>query len=244
VHDKYEDARAGGASLKEAAASLNLPVVTVDAIDRAGQRPDETVVNDLPASVDLLNAAFETEAEIENPGINIGSNGYVFFEVNGITAARDRTLDEVRQKALTDWTKQETDKRLDAKAAELEKRVKDGATLDAIATELKLEKQTKRGLKRDADDGDIGKDGVAKVFSVAENGTGVFAAPTGDARILFKVTEVFEPAASGADTVAEAEKTSFSSGLADDLLDELVGRLQGEYEVLINRDAMARAHSL
>ena len=34
VHDKIEDARAGGASLEEAAQKLKLPVVTYDAIDR------------------------------------------------------------------------------------------------------------------------------------------------------------------------------------------------------------------
>ena len=39
AHDSYEDARAGGATLAEAAAKLNLKVVTVDAIDRAGAAP-------------------------------------------------------------------------------------------------------------------------------------------------------------------------------------------------------------
>lgn len=244
VHDKYEDARAGGETMAEAAAKLGLKVVTIDAIDRTGQRPDATVVADLPASVDLLNAAFETEVDIENPGINIGSNGFVFFEVNGVTAARDRALEEVRQKVVTDWTTAETTKRLAARGDEVEKRVKDGTTLDAIATELKLEKQTKRGLKRAADDGDLGKDGVVAVFGVAQNGTGVIAGPNGDARIVFKVTEVFEPAASDASTIPGDEKKTFSSGLADDLLDELVARLQGEYEVRVDREALKRAHTL
>ena len=40
AHDSYEDARAGGATLAEAAAKLNLKVVTVDAIDRQALRPD------------------------------------------------------------------------------------------------------------------------------------------------------------------------------------------------------------
>ena len=34
VHDSYEDARAAGSSLREAAAKLKLKVVTIDAIDR------------------------------------------------------------------------------------------------------------------------------------------------------------------------------------------------------------------
>jgi peptidyl-prolyl cis-trans isomerase D len=241
VHDKYEDSRAGGETLQEAASKLGLKIVTIDAISRTGQKPDETIVNDLPGSVDLLNAAFESEVGVENPAVNVGSNGFVFFELEGITPARDRTLDEVRAKVVADWTTAETEKRLSDKTAELEKRLKDGTTLDALATELKLEKQTKRGLKREADDGDVGKAGVAAVFGVAEGGSGAFAAPAGDARILFKVTEVFEPAASGADTVPEDARKSFASGLADDLLDQLVARLQTEYEVRVDRNAIANA---
>ncbi len=244
VHDKYEDARAGGETMAEAAGKLGLTVVTIDAIDRTGQRPDETIVADLPASVNLLNAAFETETDVENPGINIGSLGFVFFEVNGVTAARDRTLDEVRQKVVTDWTAAETTRRLAERGADIEKRLKDGATLDTVATELSLEKQTKRGLKRAADDGDIGKDGVVAVFGVAQGGTGVIAGPDGNSRIVFKVTEVFEPAAADASTVPADEKNRFSTGLADDLLDELVSRLQGEYGVQIDRAAISRAHTL
>ncbi|WP_292083001.1 SurA N-terminal domain-containing protein, partial [Mesorhizobium sp.] len=48
VHDSYEDTRASGASLAQAADKLKLKVVTIDAIDRTGQRPDGTIVNDLP----------------------------------------------------------------------------------------------------------------------------------------------------------------------------------------------------
>jgi peptidyl-prolyl cis-trans isomerase D len=95
VHDSYEDARAGGESLHEAADKLKLKVVTIDAIDRAALRPDGSVVNDLPASQDLLRGAFETEVNVENPALNVGSNGFVFYEVEGVTPARDRTLDEI-----------------------------------------------------------------------------------------------------------------------------------------------------
>ena len=199
VHDKYEDSRAAGDTLREAAAKLGLTVHTVDAIDRTAQRPDGTVVNDLPQSRDLLSQAFETEVGIENAPVNIGGTGFVFYEVEQITPRRDRTLDEVRAKVLADWKAEEAEKRLAARTAELEKRLKDGATLDTIATELSLEKQTKRGLKRESDDTDFGKAGVAVIFSVPEGGVGVVPSPTGDARLVFKVTEVFEPAGADAE---------------------------------------------
>ncbi|WP_274629132.1 SurA N-terminal domain-containing protein [Arvimicrobium flavum] len=243
VHDSYEDARAGGDSLQDAATKLNLKVTTIDAIDRTAQRPDGTIVDDIPESAALLAAAFESEANVENDPINIGSNGFVFFEVEGITPARERMLDEVREKVVADWKVAEVAARLGAKATELEKRLKDGATLDTIAAELKLEKQTKRGLKRQADDADFGRTGVAAAFGVPEKGVGLTPAPTDGGQILFQVSEVFEPAGADASTLPEQTRTSLSQGLADDLLDQLVARLQAEYDVEVDQGAIQRALS-
>lgn len=241
VHDNYEDSRAAGESLREAAGKLGLKVMTVEAIDRAAQRPDGTVVNDLPQSKELLAAAFETEAGIENPAVNVGSTGYVFFEVEDIVPARERTLDEVKDKVVADWKEAEAENRLTAKAGEIEKRLKDGTSLDTLATELSLEKHIKRGLKREADDADFGRAGVAAIFGGAEGSSGLVAAPTGDAQIVFKVTEVFEPAGADANSVPEDAQASFASGMADDLLDQLVAKLQSEYGVTVNRSAIEQA---
>ena len=123
----------------------------------------------------------------------------------------------------------------------MRKRLQDGTPLDVLAAELKLEKQTKRGLKREADDGEFGKAGVAAVFGVPEGGSGLVEAPSGDAQILFQVTEVFEPAGADASSVPEDARNSFSSGMAGDLLDQLVARLQAKYEVTVNRNAMSQA---
>ncbi|MBZ9677726.1 SurA N-terminal domain-containing protein [Mesorhizobium sp. ES1-1] len=241
VHDNYEDTRASGSSLAEAAAKLKLKDVTVDAIDRSGLKPDGSVVKDLPESPELIKAVFEAEPKTENDALTTADNGFIFYEVDSITPARDRTLDEVRQKVIADWTAAETTKRLAAKADELEKRLKAGATLDAIAGELKLEKQTKRGVKREADDVDLGKDGAAAIFAVGEGGSGLIPSPSGDGQILFKVAEVFEPAGADASSVpAEAQK-SFTSGMSDDLLDQLVAQLQTQYDIRIDQAAVAQA---
>ncbi|MBL8584189.1 MAG: SurA N-terminal domain-containing protein [Rhizobiaceae bacterium] len=244
VHDSYEDARAGGESMREAAERLKLKVVTIDAVDRAGQQPDGTVVTGLPQSADLIRGAFESDVGVENPALTVGSSGYLFYEVESVTPARDRTLDEVRDRVVADWTDNEASSRLAAKAGELEKRLKDGtATLDQMATELSLDKQVKRGLKRGADDGDFGPGGVQAVFGVAENGSGLAASPDNGAQILFKVTEVFEPAGAGPDAISEDQRKAFSQGLADDLLDEMVARLQTDFGVEVNQGVASRALS-
>ncbi|RVA49776.1 SurA N-terminal domain-containing protein, partial [Mesorhizobium sp. M7A.F.Ca.CA.004.09.1.2] len=231
VRDNYDDTRAAGSSLAEAAAKLKLKVVTIDAIDRSGLRPDASIVKDLPQSPELIKAVFDAEPNTENDALTTADNGFVFYEVASVTPARDRTLDEVRQKVVADWTAAEISKRLAAKADELEKRLKAGATLDVIASELKLEKQTKRGVKREADDVDFGKEGAAAMFGVGEGGTGLVPSPTGDGQILYKVAEVFEPAGADASSVPDDAQKSFTSGMSDDLLDQLVAQLQTQYDV-------------
>ncbi|TJV22545.1 MAG: peptidylprolyl isomerase [Mesorhizobium sp.] len=241
VRDNYDDTRAAGSSLAEAAAKLKLKVVTIDAIDRSGLRPDATIVKDLPQSPELIKAVFDAEPNTENDALTTADNGFVFYEVASITPARDRTLDEVRQKVVADWTAAEISKRLAAKADELGKRLKAGATLDVIASELKLEKQTKRGVKREADDVDFGKEGAAAMFGVGEGGTGLVPSPTGDGQILYKVAEVFEPAGADASSVPDDAQKSFTSGMSDDLLDQLVAQLQTQYDVRIDQAAVAQA---
>ncbi len=243
VHDNYEDSRAAGDTLGEAAAKLQLSVKTVEAIDRTGRGTDGEVINSLPASSELIRGAFETEPGVENPAINIGSSGFVFYEVVSTTQARDRTLDEVREKAVGDWKSEELSNRLAARAGEIEKQVKDGTPMAEAVADLSLEPQNKFGLKRDADDADIGKTGVAAVFGVPVNGTGTVRAPQGDSWIVFKVTESFEPVGAGPDAVPEEARNSFASGLADDLLDQLVSRLQDDYGVTVNQSAINRALS-
>jgi peptidyl-prolyl cis-trans isomerase D len=242
VHDSYEDARAGGESMREAAARLKLRVVTVEAVDRQGRAPDGSEVS-LPEGPALLREAFETDVGVENPPISIGTSGFLFYEVEGITPARDRALDEVRDRVIADWKQQEASGRLAARAEELRKQLADGKPFAEIADELDLELQTKRGLKRESDDVDLGRAGASAAFSVQQGGTGLVAAPQDGAQILFRVTEVFAPASAGPEAVPDQTQEALASGMADDLLDQLVARLQAQYGVTVNRSAINQALS-
>jgi peptidyl-prolyl cis-trans isomerase D len=142
---------------------------------------------------------------------------------------------------VADWTAAETTKQLSEKAGSLEKRVKSGETLDAIASELKIEKQTKRGVKRDAEDADFGRDGAAATFDVGEGGVGLFPAPTGDAEILFKVVEAIEPAGADASSVPEGQQKAIATSISNDLLDQLVAQLQTQYKIQIDQVAISQA---
>jgi len=242
VHTNYEDARAGGEGMAEAAQRFNLRVVTIDAVDQQGRAPDGSEVK-LPEKQQLLQEAFESDVGVENPAINLGAVGFLFYEVLETMPARDRTLDEVRDRLVADWTDQEARSKLAALAGEMRKQLDAGTAFAEVAAAHNLEVQTKRGLKREGNDADFDAAVVAAVFGVVKGQTGVTSGTDGNAQIVFKVTEVTEPLDADAASVPQQTADSLSRGLADDLLDQLVAKLQGQYGVSVNRNAMAQALS-
>lgn len=242
VHDSYEDARAGGASMQEASEQLDLEVRTVE-IDSNARTPDGEVVDDLPASNELVREAFATEEGIENPPLTRDIDGFLFYEVDEVREARSRELDEVREEAVEDWKDEQADEQLAALAADYRERIEEGASLDEIAEEAGIEKETKRGLRRSNEDPDLGRAGIEAVFGVPRGGVGTFAGPEGDARYLFEVTEVFKPVGAGPGTLSDDVSEQLTTGISEDLLDQLVAELRTKYEVTFNRTAMEEALS-
>ncbi|MEL4072341.1 peptidyl-prolyl cis-trans isomerase [Ochrobactrum sp. GPK 3] len=240
IHDSYEQQRSDGASMADVAKGLSVKTVTVDAVDAEGNDPSGKPV-ELPNGQALLAAAFQAEQGFDNDALTMGNVGYLWYQIDGVTPARDRTLDEVKDKVVAAWKGEEAVKRLNQRLEDLKKRLDGGATLDAIASELGLEKQTKRGVTRSTNDADIGSAAAAQIFRGPNGFTGTAAAPSDDAQILFKVTEVTEPASAGPDTIPEQQRNYLSTALSDDVLEQMVGELQKQYPVKINQTVINNA---
>src|SRR5690606_24315169 len=94
VHDNYEQARSDGASMSEAAARMNLKTVTIEAVDEEGLDPDGKQV-ELPLVDSSLTSAFEADQGFDNDALYLGNTGYLWYQIDEVTPARERTLDEV-----------------------------------------------------------------------------------------------------------------------------------------------------
>lgn len=244
VHDAFEDAIAGGLSLAEAAPQQKLSPVTIAAVDRAGQDPAGTVLSDLPASRELLAAAFEAEPGNENPPLSLGASGFLWYEVNTVTEKRQRPLEEVRDKVIADWTAEKSAEALGAKAAELAERIKKGETLEAIAAELSLAVENKFSLKRGDSDPLFGEAAVKTVFAGVAGHAGVATDASGENRIIFKVKTVNAAEGANAETVTPEERNQMAVSVADDILDQMVNQLRMQYGATVNRDLAERAMAL
>jgi peptidyl-prolyl cis-trans isomerase D len=240
-HDAYEDARGGGDPMAAAAEKAKLKMVTVDALDVSGLKPDGTKTDALPSGPELLPAVFAAEASVENAPLNFESSGFLWYEVIAVTAERERPVAEIKAKLTADWKSAKGAELLAAKAADIAKQAKDGKSLDELAAGLKLEKATKRGLKRDAEDTDLDSPTVEAAFGGGKDYVTVSAGGSGETQYVMKVVETYEPADKSASAVDETEKKKASSAVSDDLLDQLVARLQGEYPIIVNQALIERA---
>lgn len=240
VHDAFEDALGGGDTLEEAAAKQKLKVVSIEALSASAQTPDGSVISTLPASRDLISGVFETEVGLENAPISVGRNGFVWYQLNSITEARDPELSEVREKVIADWSEAEAARLIIAKAEELRAAIEAGKSIDDVATELSLTAAGEIGLSRDNTSSPIGTEAVRTAFTGPLDSVFTAVAANGTDQIVMKIDEVNTPPAD-IGTLDDQLKTQLESAVSDDLLEQLVSRLEGEYPVSYNAAAAQAA---
>ena len=238
LRDKFEDERAAGATLAETAKKLGLKSRTIDAVDRSGRGPDGKPITDLPKSPDAIAAGFGSDVGVDNDPLQLPNGGYLWYDVTGITPARERTLDEVKDQVETRWRDDEIAKRLQAKTDDMLGKFKAGTTLAQLATESGLKVVTAADLQR----GKPGGFAPAKLVDAAfKTIKGVPASAEGDqvtARFVFRVTDVVDATL---DPIAsKAIATSLQNSYTDDIIGAYVTRLENDFGVTLNQQALAQ----
>ncbi len=239
LRDKFEDERAAGSTLAEAAKKLGLKSRTIDAVDRSGRAPDGKAVADLPKSPDVIAAAFTSDVGVDNDPLQLPS-GYLWYDVTGITPSRERSLDEVKDQVTQHWRDDEVGKRLQAKSDEMLGKLKAGTTLAQLATDNGLKVETAVDLQR-------GKPGG---FAPAKLVEAAFKAPkdtpanaTGDqetTRFILRVTETTDPKLDAASAAAKQITTTLQSSYADDIIGAYVTKLESDFGVTVNQQALTQ----
>lgn len=235
VHDRFEDLRASGSSLEEAATKVGLHAVKIAGIDAQGDDKSGKAVDGIPEKPQLLKTVFETEVGADPLALNLGRSGYVWFDVASVDVPRDRTLDEVKAKAIADWTVEQQKQALGAKAEALKTKIENGEKLSDIASETGITVETKTGLRRQTDDPVLGPAAVQAAFRgpVGTVGSAVGADPL--TQILLKITDIQTQPTGDVPDQQDKQITALANAAGDDILDQMVGELQTKYGVTINQ---------
>jgi peptidyl-prolyl cis-trans isomerase D len=238
LRDKIEDEKASGATLAEVGKKLNLKTTSIDAVDRSGRGPDGKPVAGLPKNPDVVSAAFGSDVGVDNEALQLPEGGYLYFDVNGVTPSRARSLDEVKDKVVASWRADEIAKRLEAKSKAMTAKLKGGATLEQVAAEAGVQVQKVTDLQRGKTAGFAPAKLVAAAFKTPKDVAGSTEGDKETERYVFKITQVTDPKADPDSAEAKAVAEQLHTAYADDLVGEYIAQLEREIGVSINQAAL------
>lgn len=239
IYNKLEDARSEGKTLTEAAENLKLPARTIEAVDRSGRDPNGNPVN-LPDQQPLLQGIFATDIGIERDPLQF-QDGYVWYDVTGITPSRERSLDEVKDQVETRWRDDEIAARLKAKSAELLDKLKAGTPLDAVAASAGVKVQTAEKLTRTKPEPGLPSRVLAAVFRTAKDAFGSSEGDQPTDWVVFRVTDITTPKFDAASPEMKRITELLKKQESDEILEQYLAWLQNDLGTSVNQAALAQA---
>ena len=237
IANQLDDELGAGASLEEAARALNLTPRLIESIDRQGRDPAGEPVTGLPAD-HFLALAFETEAGRESLLTEAANGDFFILRVDSVTPAQLRPLDEVRAEVTELWRDAQRAKLARQKAEALAERIKSGNAFEVVATEAGLSVARTKPVTRfeTAVASTPSPTLASKLFQVSVGE--VTTATPAEGHLVAKLIEIVaaDPY-TDPDTVA-AVRESLVGALRDDLLEQFLATMSGEYGVEIKEQAL------
>ncbi|HEX9214051.1 MAG TPA: SurA N-terminal domain-containing protein [Bradyrhizobium sp.] len=239
LRDKMEDERGAGTSVSDAAQKLGLAAVTIDAVDRSGRAPDGQPVANIPQGLDVVSQAFNSDVGVDNDPISF-HGGYVWYDVLATTPSRDRNLDEVRDQVEARWRQDQIAAKLKTKASEMVQKLEQGGKLADEAAAIGAKVETASGFKRDDQPAGVPTNVVAAAFRTAKDGVGQTPVTGGSEVIVFRVTDIIDPAVDAASDAIKKLKDSIDRAQTDEQVASYVNKLQTDIGTTINQAAFAQ----
>ncbi len=236
--NRLEDTLGGGATLEEAAATLNARLVKVDAVDAQGKDRAGRAVEDLPGGSVFVDAAFSTDENQESPLTETGTDGYFILRVDAVTPAQLRPLDTVRDMVVQAWRDEQRQQWADKAAETALERLTAGIPAATVAQEIGGELTTADAFGRDGEGApaDLADTVVQRVFDAEADAT--ISARGRDASFVAKVLRIEAP-----DPVQDPEAMvkildATTKSLRNDFVIQYAQALRTRYEVTVNNQVL------
>ncbi len=237
LSNRLEDALAGGATLEEAAASLDLALTRIDAIDPSGSDANGNPIARLPPGDRFLPVAFATEDTTQSPLTEAGDDGYFVLRVDAVTPPALRPLADVRDQVAELWRARQRAEAAEQAGRQLIERLEGGAALSAVAAERGLAVTTTEPFTRAGDGaGDLPDALLESLFS-AQPGDAAQARADG-ATVVARLVAVRAANPSAEAAAVEAVRREMVEAVRGDVMAQLSAALRVRYPVSINPNAV------
>ena len=238
IHDEIEDLRAGAKPLADIAKEKGLTLIQVPAVDAGGLDKAGNPVN-IPEKDPVVKAAFASDIGVDNEALRTGT-GYVWYDVTGIEASREKTLDEVRDQVAARWREDQVAQRLSEKARQMTERLDKGEAIEAVAQDAGASVVNATDLARNTAKDDLTAEAVNRIFAVPVGKAGN-AANGADSRAVFKVTAATVPPLVTTTQAAQNVENQLRTGFGDDLISQYIAQVRQDLGVRINQQALRQA---
>lgn len=233
VLDQIEELRAAFQPIEDIGERFGLPVY------EAGVTAAGTELSVLPnLSADELpkvrTAIFNAQDGRLTPAVPLSGNAHVWFDLESIEPARDRTLDEVRDELVAAVTAERSNDALLALSAGIVDRLENGEALADIAMELSIFPQLSTPFTRfGAEDGSIDSTVAAAAFAGGPDHSGSVVNESGEFLVFKVVNSVGAPKALEAEAIAMINQEARNG-----LYAEFVSALRDDAGLRINEQAL------
>jgi peptidyl-prolyl cis-trans isomerase D len=238
IRDAIEDQRAAGKTLKEAAANAGATTREVDFVDEMGRDKSGAPVADLPGGPELLKALFASDKGVDNEPVATREGGYVWFEVDDVEKARQRSYDEVKGEVESVLRREAQAKALTEKAKGLVEQIRSGKPIDNLAGELGLPLRHIADVRR-ANRPDYAPQTILQFFEVPVHGAG--STPVEGGELVFYVTEATTPKFDPSSPENVGLAGELKTALINDLYEQFIGGLEKQLNVSVDQKTLQSA---
>jgi len=214
----------------------------VAAVDARGNAPDDGRPEALPEWPEFLQVAFETPAGETSLLEETESGGYFVVRVEEVVPPRVKPVDEVRPQLVEGWQAEKRRELARQRAEELLAQLKDGASLDELATAQNLSVTPIEPVER-SDAGDargLNRALVRALFQTAPGKVAEQVVELGDAFAVVATDEVIAADPAADPQGVERLKAELAADMQNDLLAQFENQLRREYPVEIDGAAINR----
>jgi len=243
--DLVEEERGAGETLKQTADKFELEYRVIDAMDARGEDKSGVAVAGIPNLQALTRAVFASQIDDENEPLEIGTDGFIWFELAEVIPERQKPLDEVMEDVTASWISDKTNEKIQEVADKVSNRVSNGEDFNSvIGEELPADSlggsvtfSTSESVARIAQTSNLSRGIIETGFTIKSGD--VTTAQTGND--TFAVLRVKSVSLKGGSELPSEQIDNLNASATQDIVGQLVEDLQSRESVSINQSAIDAA---
>ncbi|PHS24876.1 MAG: hypothetical protein COA84_08555 [Robiginitomaculum sp.] len=237
----FEDARASGATLEEAAETTGLLLLSLPPVDKRGYDKDQNPVTAIASEGEILKTLFETEEAVESDILETTNGDYYVIRTDSIVAPQTPKLDTIRDKVIEAWKTNKHAEALKAIADEIKAALKTGEDANAIATRYPGATVEAAILQRGQDVPPLSQRHAAQLYSVRKGDVAMALDNANENVIIARVDNII-PSGQMPESLIEIGRSSLGEALSADIQAQYLRGLLNQYNV--RQDARLKAFAL